>query len=87
MKLYFSVLIKFQFKNKQKNIQNSRRKFFNGKNKKYPAEKFLSKFILLRKFNNKLFCLIDEKDGNGVKISRACNSLHTFTTDVGQDFF
>ena len=25
-------------------------------------------------------------DGNGVKIARACNSLHTFTTDVGQDF-
>lgn len=31
-------------------------------------------------------CLIDEMDGNGVKIARACNSLHTFTTDVGQDF-
>lgn len=31
-------------------------------------------------------CLIDEMDGNGVKIARPCNSLHTFTTDVGQDF-
>lgn len=31
-------------------------------------------------------CLVDEMDGNGVKIARACNSLHTFTTDVGQDF-
>ena len=31
-------------------------------------------------------CLFDEMDGNGVKIARACNSLHTFTTDVGQDF-
>ena len=31
-------------------------------------------------------CLIDEMDGSGVKIARACNSLHTFTTDVGQDF-
>lgn len=31
-------------------------------------------------------CLVDEFDGNGVKIARACNSLHTFTTDVGQDF-
>ena len=31
-------------------------------------------------------CLFDEMDGKGVKIARACNSLHTFTTDVGQDF-
>lgn len=31
-------------------------------------------------------CLFDEFDGNGVKIARACNSLHTFTTDVGEDF-
>ena len=31
-------------------------------------------------------CLFDELDGNGVKIARACNSLHTFTTDVGEDF-
>lgn len=30
--------------------------------------------------------LIDEQDGDGVKIGRACNSLHTFTTDVGEDF-
>lgn len=30
-------------------------------------------------------CLFDEQDGNGVKIARACNSLHTFTTDVGKD--
>lgn len=30
--------------------------------------------------------LIDEGDGDGVKIARACNSLTTFTTDVGQDF-
>ena len=30
--------------------------------------------------------MFDELDGNGVKIARACNSLHTFTTDVGQDF-
>lgn len=36
--------------------------------------------------NNGQLCLIDEFDGNGVKIARACNSLHTFTTDVGQDF-
>ena len=36
--------------------------------------------------NDGELCLIDEKDGNGVKIGRACNSLHTFTTDVGQDF-
>ena len=36
--------------------------------------------------NNGELCLIDEQDGNGVKIARACNSLHTFTTDVGQDF-
>ena len=36
--------------------------------------------------NNGELCLIDELDGNGVKIARACNSLHTFTTDVGQDF-
>lgn len=31
-------------------------------------------------------CLIDEGDGHGVKIARGCNSLHTFTTDIGQDF-
>lgn len=31
-------------------------------------------------------CLFDEFDNNGVKIARACNSLHTFTTDVGEDF-
>ena len=31
-------------------------------------------------------CLFDEQGGNGVKIARACNSLHTFTTDVGEDF-
>ena len=30
--------------------------------------------------------LIDEQDGDGVKIGRACNSLHTFTTDVREDF-
>lgn len=30
--------------------------------------------------------LFDEGDDNGVKIGRACNSLHTFTTDIGQDF-
>lgn len=36
--------------------------------------------------NDGELCLIDEKDGNGVKIARACNSLKTFTTDVGQDF-
>ena len=31
-------------------------------------------------------CLFDEKDGNGVKIARGCNSLHTFTSTVGYDF-
>lgn len=36
--------------------------------------------------NNGELCLIDEGDGNGVKIARGCNSLHTFTTDIGQDF-
>ena len=30
--------------------------------------------------------MIDEGDGNGVKIARGCNSLHSFTTDIGQDF-
>lgn len=30
--------------------------------------------------------LIDEQDGDGVKIARACNSLVTFTTDKGEDF-
>ncbi len=30
--------------------------------------------------------LVDEGDDNGVKIARACNSLTTFTTDIGQDF-
>lgn len=38
------------------------------------------------RINNGELCLFDEKDGNGVKIARACNSLHTFTTDVGKDF-
>ena len=36
--------------------------------------------------NNGELCLFDAKDDNGVKIARACNSLHTFTTDVGEDF-
>ena len=36
--------------------------------------------------DNGELCLIDEGDGHGVKIARGCNSLHTFTTDVGQDF-
>lgn len=36
--------------------------------------------------NNGELVLFDELDGNGVKIGRACNSLHTFTTDKGQDF-
>lgn len=36
--------------------------------------------------NNGELCLIDEGDGHGVKIARGCNSLHTFTTDTGQDF-
>ena len=36
--------------------------------------------------NNGELCLFDEKDGNGVKIARACNSLKTFTTNTGQDF-
>ena len=36
--------------------------------------------------DNGELCLIDEGDGNGVKIARGCNSLHTFTTDVG-DYF
>ncbi len=31
-------------------------------------------------------CLFDEKDGNGVKIARGCNSLHTFTSAIGYDF-
>lgn len=31
-------------------------------------------------------CLFDEKDGNGVKIARGCNSLHTFTSATGYDF-
>lgn len=30
--------------------------------------------------------LIDEQDGDGVKIARACNSLVTFTTDKGDEF-
>ena len=30
--------------------------------------------------------LIDEQDGDGVKIARACNSLTTFTTDKGEEF-
>ena len=29
--------------------------------------------------------LIDEQDGDGVKIARACNSLTTFTTDKGEE--
>lgn len=36
--------------------------------------------------DNGELCLFDELDNNGVKIARACNSLHTFTTDVGEDF-
>lgn len=36
--------------------------------------------------NNGELCLIDEGDGNGVKIARGGNSLHTFTSEVGQDF-
>ena len=36
--------------------------------------------------DNGELCLFDELDGHGVKIARACNSLHTFTTDVGEDF-
>ena len=36
--------------------------------------------------NDGELCLIDEGDGNGVKIARGCNSLHTFTSEVGQDF-
>ena len=36
--------------------------------------------------SNGELCLFDAKDDNGVKIARACNSLHTFTTDVGEDF-
>lgn len=36
--------------------------------------------------NNGELCLYDDHDGNGVKIARACNSLHTFTTNVGEDF-
>lgn len=31
-------------------------------------------------------CLIDERDGNGVKIARGCNSLTTFTAQRGEDF-
>lgn len=30
--------------------------------------------------------LLDEQDGDGVKIARACNSLMTFTTDKGEDY-
>lgn len=36
--------------------------------------------------NDGQLVLFDEQDGNGVKIARACNSLTTFTTDVGEDF-
>lgn len=36
--------------------------------------------------NDGQLLLFDEQDGNGVKIARACNSLTTFTTDVGEDF-
>jgi len=37
--------------------------------------------------SNGELCLFDEFDGNGVKIARACNSLHMFTTDVGEADF
>ncbi len=30
--------------------------------------------------------LLNEQDGDGVKIARACNSLNTFTTDKGEDY-
>lgn len=30
--------------------------------------------------------LLDEQDGDGVKIARACDSLVTFTTDKGEDY-
>lgn len=36
--------------------------------------------------NGGQLCLVDEKDGNGVKIARGVNSLQTTTTDVGDDF-
>ena len=36
--------------------------------------------------NNGELCLFDEKDDNGVKIARGCNSLTTFTGNEGQDF-
>ena len=36
--------------------------------------------------DNGELCLIDEGDGNGVKIARGCNSLHTFTAETGRDF-
>ena len=36
--------------------------------------------------NNGELCLFDEKDDNGVKIARGCNSLTTFTSEVGEDF-
>ena len=30
--------------------------------------------------------LLDDQDGDGVKLARACNSLVTFTTDKGEDY-
>ena len=36
--------------------------------------------------NDGQLLLIDEGEGDGVKIARACNSLTTFTTDVGDMF-
>ena len=36
--------------------------------------------------NNGELCLINEYDGNGVKIARGCNSLTTFTSIKGEDF-
>lgn len=36
--------------------------------------------------NNGELCLFDERDGNGVKIARGCNSLTTFTNTKGSDF-
>lgn len=36
--------------------------------------------------NDGQLLLIDEQDGDGVKIARACNSLTTFTTDKGEDY-
>lgn len=36
--------------------------------------------------NSGELCLFDEKEGNGVKIARGCNSLTTFSSTVGEDF-